>query len=319
MTTTAPRCDHGLVTLVISLHSRDTLWLLADRRLSDGRGKVIRDDAVKLMILETLDGVGVVSYAGLGATPGGTEPSAWMSAVLRGRGGLTFDQSLGVLSEVATRELPRYLSRMSGGAHFILSPAFIRGVGPRLYSIDNVVEKGAHWARYTHWVRPDTALPPRIGLTGSGAPFLARQSDWKRDLLSLGNANDRGRVSDLAVADQLAALNYRTHRDSGLMSVGPRSVVVWRRRPEAGASRSGGAHQFYDGRDREKDSAGIPMISNGMDVTALLAAIMPVMTSRSRLMMDSDDGQIRDDSEEFDAQMRAAVEHLPDDPDEKLH
>jgi len=307
------------VTLVLTLQSRDTLWVMADRRLSDGRGRVLRDDAVKVMNLEPLDGVGVVSYAGLGATPGGTEPSTWMSAVLRGRHGLTLDQSLGLLADVASKELPPYPRRMPGGAHFIVCPAFIRGVGPRLYTIDYVVERGVHRARYMHWVRPDVALPPRLGLAGSGVPFLNRQNDWRRGLLSLANANDHQRVSDLAVADRLAALNYRTHRDSGESSVGPRSIVVWRRRPEAGASRSGGAHKFYDGEDREGDSASIPTIANGMDLAALIAAIAPVTEARLLRMLDAVDGEIPDDDkEEFDAQMRAAVEHLPGEPDERL-
>ena len=90
------------------------------------------------MRLETTDGVGLLAYAGLGATPRGTQPSDWMSAVLRGRGGQTFEQALGVLSAAATRELPRHLARMPSGAHFIVIPAFVRGVGSRLYSIDNV-------------------------------------------------------------------------------------------------------------------------------------------------------------------------------------
>jgi hypothetical protein len=74
----------GHVTLVLSLSSRDSLWMVADRRLSYGRHRPPVDDAMKVLTLETLDGVGVLGYAGLGATAAGTQPSAWMSAVLRG-------------------------------------------------------------------------------------------------------------------------------------------------------------------------------------------------------------------------------------------
>jgi hypothetical protein len=81
------------MTLVLSVHSRDSLWLVVDRRLSYGARRPPIDDAVKVMNLETTDGVGLLAYAGLGATPRGTQPSEWMSAVLRGRGGLTFEQA----------------------------------------------------------------------------------------------------------------------------------------------------------------------------------------------------------------------------------
>jgi hypothetical protein len=79
------------VTLVLSVHSRNSLWLVVDRRLSYGGCLPPIDDAVKVMILETTDGVGLLAYAGLGATSQRTQPSEWMSAVLRGRGGLTFE------------------------------------------------------------------------------------------------------------------------------------------------------------------------------------------------------------------------------------
>lgn len=137
---TTSLCDDDHVTLVLSVHSRDSLWLVVDRRLSYGGRRPPIDDAVKVMNLETTDGVGLLAYAGLGATSQGTQPSEWMSAVLRGRGGLTFEQALGVLSAAANKQLPKHLVRMPGGAHFIVVPAFVRGVGSRLYSIDNVLD-----------------------------------------------------------------------------------------------------------------------------------------------------------------------------------
>jgi hypothetical protein len=96
--------------------------------LSYGRLRPPVDDAIKIMGLTTNDGNGILAYAGLGATPKGTQPSEWMSAVLRGRGGLTFDQTLGVLADAATRELPKYLIDVPGGGHFIVAPAFVTGI-----------------------------------------------------------------------------------------------------------------------------------------------------------------------------------------------
>ena len=73
------------MTLIVTVNGPEAIWLVADRRLTGRRGP-IRDDARKLMFLETDDGVAILGYAGLGATARGTEPADWMSAVLRGMG-----------------------------------------------------------------------------------------------------------------------------------------------------------------------------------------------------------------------------------------
>jgi hypothetical protein len=267
------------VTLVLSVHSRDSLWLVVDRRLSYGGRRPPIDDAVKVMNLETTDGVGLLAYAGLGATSQGTQPSEWMSAVLRGRGGLTFEQALGVLSAAANKQLPKHLARMPGRGHFIVVPAFVRGVGSRLYSIDNVVDPktAKHWYRYTSHQR--TALPGspsvRLAVGGTGGVYLAQKSRaWQRELLSLVRRHDRGKVSDHVIADQLARLNYEAHRQVPEGTVGPRCIVVWRRRPDARRAAPGGAHQFYTGVDRDRDSAAIPTITNGMDVQSIVGVLL---------------------------------------------
>lgn len=226
------------MTLVFSLHSRDSLWLVVDRRLSySGRQPPI-DDAVKVMNLETTDGVGLLAYAGLGATSQGMQPSEWMSAVLRGHGGLTFEQALGVLAAAANKQLPNHLARTPGRAHFIVVPAFARGIGSRLYNIDNVLDPktAKHWYRYASHQR--TALPGspsvRLAFAGTGGVYLAHKSGaWQRELPSLVRAHDRGKVSDHLIADQLAKLNYEAHREVPYSTVGPRCIVVWCRRPDA--------------------------------------------------------------------------------------
>lgn len=147
------------MTLVLSVQSRDSLWLLADRRLSYPGARKPVDDAIKIMHLDTNDGVGLLAYAGLGATPRGTQPSDWMSAVLRGRANLTFEEALAVLSAAANRELPGQLQRMPRGEHHIMVPAFVHPVGARLYSISNAVDRSTrqHWYRYSSHQR--TAEP----------------------------------------------------------------------------------------------------------------------------------------------------------------
>ncbi len=270
---------------------------------------------MKVMCLETMDGGGVLAYAGLGATPGGTQPSAWMSAVLRDRAGLSFEQALSLLSDVANRELPPYLPQV-GGAHFIIVPAFVKGVGPRSYTIDNVIDPATKQHRYRYTSRfADVPGSPanRLAAAGSGAHYLAAKLDsWGRPLLSLVNAHDRGRVSDLVVADRLASLNYETHQHDA--TVGPRCIVVWRRRPEVGPTAGGGGHQFYTGTDRDEHSLPIPipMITNGIDVQAALGVLMPEMIRALRPL----DSEVAVDLDTNEINRRLA--DLPDGPDEKL-
>jgi hypothetical protein len=214
------------MTLVFSVHSRDCLWVVVDRRLSYGARRAPVDDAVKIMNLETLDGCGVLAYAGLGATPRGTQPSQWMSAVLRGRGGMTFEQTLGALTDAATRELPKYLPSVPGGSHSIVVPAFVRGIGSRLYTIDNVVDRktGQHWYRYTSHQRTAEPGSPsrRLAAAGTGGLYIARKGrDWQRALMSLVNEYDRGKTSDRLIADRLAQLNYEVHEALEAPGTGP--------------------------------------------------------------------------------------------------
>jgi len=309
------------MTFDFSVQGRDTLWALADRRLSYGAASPSDDTGVKLMSLETRDGTGVLAYAGLGATLKGTEPSTWMSAVLRGRSGLTFEQSLSVLAEAATRELPRHL--VSVGEHFIIAPAFLRGVGPMLYVLDHVFSKqgNQHAYRFVKYQNP-SSLPPRIAVAGSGARYVLRQPNaWHRPLLRLVKANDCGAVSDILVADRLAEINYevceaiRKVRGPDKDTVGPRSIVVWRRRPEVGPERGGGGQQFYTGTDRDRDSPGIPSIGNGMNMKPLAGIFMRQMQQRIRENgIDFTKPPVPLDTDEINR----LIAHLPRDPDENL-
>jgi len=92
------------MTLIVTVNSPETIWLMADRRLTANR-RLIKDDARKAMFLETTDGVAILGYTGLGATTRGTEPADWMSNVLRGRN-WPLELSLGALADAAQRELP---------------------------------------------------------------------------------------------------------------------------------------------------------------------------------------------------------------------
>ena len=113
------------MTLVMTVNGRESIWLLADRRLSF-KARSPKEDGRKVMFLETTDGVAILGYAGLGATALGTEPADWMSAVLRGRN-LPLEQSLGVLAEAIKKQLPRHLVRISDYVSAVHS-AYARGL-----------------------------------------------------------------------------------------------------------------------------------------------------------------------------------------------
>jgi hypothetical protein len=223
------------MTLILTVNGPDTIWLLADRRFS-APGLAPKDDARKLMFLETTDGVALLGYAGLGATALGTEPSDWMSNVLRGRN-LPLEQSLGVLAEAMKTQLPRHLARAPANvqpAHQLLVTAFL-GDEARYYTIDLALEsdRGSPRISYTRWVAGDsTPIPPTVAARtprlrhgGSGGLYLSRDKTWARSLLRFVNAHDRGQISSQAVADHLATLNNQVHLGMTDKSVGPRCIV----------------------------------------------------------------------------------------------
>jgi len=308
-----------VMTLVMTVNGRETIWLLADRRLSY-RARPPKEDGRKVMFLETTDGVAILGYAGLGATALGTEPADWMSAVLRGRN-LPLEQSLGVLAEATKKQLPRHLVRISGyssAAHNVVVTAFV-GNEARLYSIDLVFapDRKNYQFRYTRHVvdNPTSARarPPRLALGGTGGLYLDRRhKNWHRSLLRLVGASERGQVSHYAVADHLASLNNEVYSGIHDKSVGPRCIVAWRHRKE-GIHGGGGAHQFYTGTTRDTNSSGLPSIANGMDVQALASLTMAHMSPLLSTMLAGEPAKELDVDE-----LNKELGRLPDKPDENL-
>jgi hypothetical protein len=270
-----------------------------------------KDDARKVMFLETTDATAILAYAGLGATALGTEPADWMAAVLRGRN-LPLEQSLGVLAEAMKKELPRHMVGLTR-VHNVIIPAFV-GTEPRVYTIDLVfAPDGKRYFRCTRHVH-SLAAPrtPRLAIYGSGALYLARDKSWMRSLLRMVRVNDRGHVSPLAVADHMAGLNYKVHRGISDKSVGPRCIVAWRYR-KGGVHNGGGANQFYTGTTRDISSSDLPIISCGMDVRALFTVMLPRwMKMFEATRAGNPPPQL--DSDEINAELA----RLPDKPDELL-
>ncbi len=163
---------------------KGSIWLAADRRLSSF-GKAPIDSAVKCTIIEVSDGIALLGYAGLGATAQGSQPSQWVSNVLRGRHH-PLEQMLQVVSEAMKREfLPHMESiRDARVASTQLHRTGIRQGDARIYTINLVHTPAGYKYRYTRHILGGALTPMQvtvpIGLAGSGAPSLFKRQDWKR-------------------------------------------------------------------------------------------------------------------------------------------
>jgi hypothetical protein len=305
------------VTLVLTVNGPESIWLLADRRLSSG-GRPMRDDARKVMLLETIDGTAILGYAGVGATALGTEPGDWMSGVLRGRN-LPLEQSLLVLTEAIKKQLPRHMRSMpkdEGRAHHVFVTAFV-GKEPRFYTIDLIIsgDRESHAFRCARQIagKPELGTPPRVGIAGTGQLYLlARKKQWMRSLLCVVRAHDRGHISPFAVADHLASLNHQVHLGISDKSVGPRCVVAWRY-PKEGVHKWSGSSLFYTGKTRDPSLSGLPIIGCGLDVRALSDLMMPRAIKRSKAMQAG-----QPFNEPTLDELNAELACLPDKPDENL-
>jgi len=298
------------VTLIVTINGRESIWLLADGRLSyKGRGP--RDDARKVMFLETKDGVAILGYAGLGATALGTEPADWMSAVLRGRN-LPLERSLSVLAEAMKKQFPRHMIRIpdpGGPGHNVLVTAFLNGKA-RFYTIDLAFmpDRKQFNFRYTrHVVTTSATRTPRIGIGGSGALHLLRDRHWQRPLLRAAGAYERGQVTSRAVSDYLARLNLDVHRHIADRTVGPSCIVAWRNRE------GGGGHQFYTDGLLDPNNRLLPTIANGMDISAIVGVLLPTTLKSLEAMLAGESAK------DFDKdKLNAELARLPDTPNEQL-
>jgi hypothetical protein len=287
--------------------------MVADRRLSR-KGRPPKDDARKIVLLETTDGNAIIGYAGLGATARGTEPSDWMGRVLRGRN-WPMEQALIALAAAMQDHLPKHLRQTAVrdiAAHSAIIPAFVGGK-PGLYVIDMLVSgSGKTLGFNTQRLNGRSGIewPPRIAVTGSGGMRLPPQNRWLRQLLRLLNAHDKGRIRAEVVADALARLSFEVHkRDS---YTGPNCIVAWRH-CRKGRHKGGGAHAYYEGTTRIVGGAPIPSIGRGRDMGAFINAILPFIVPQLEAIMDGKSDPGLDVSA-----MKAATNRLPTDPDENL-
>ncbi|MCH8321598.1 MAG: hypothetical protein IIB64_00790 [Proteobacteria bacterium] len=303
------------MTLIVSANGRESIWLLADRRLSY-KGRDPKNDGRKVMTLETPDGVAILGYAGLGATALGTEPADWMSAVLRGRN-LHLEQSLGVLAKAMKKQIPPHLLKLQNQearVHNVLIPAFLED-SVKLYTIDLILKgKGEpfdfHFIQHVSSSR--LGKMPRIGIGGSGRLFLLKDQSWVRPLLRLISAYDRGKVSAGLVADHLASLNFKVHKGVFDQSVGSNCIVTWRnKKPDS--HKEGSGHHFYTEEKRNPGSETIPQIANGIEINPLVGVMEPFVSKIFEAM--SSGGPKKELNKD---EINKALARLPSKPDENL-
>lgn len=302
------------MTLILAATSKDWLWMLADRRLTV-RGNVVKRDATKVMRLNRTNGNALLGYSGLGKTVSGNEPSHWMSNVLRGTN-QPLEESLGILTAAASRQLPRHLVQTNQRGvitHSIVIPAFLED-SPRVYSIDLAVPPGGgrHFWRYTRYNRSETGplskVSPRIVMAGSGAPHLVpSKRKWEKHLLGLVKAHCEGRVSAEIVAGYMATLNQEV---AGVeKTVGPECVVVWQHREQ------GGGHRYYNGKARDSGPSIPTITSNGMDMSAIGGTLI---THFQELIQKHGFEGLEETQEDLTEELNEKLRALPEDPDEGL-
>jgi hypothetical protein len=259
-----------MMTMAAAAIGTKSIWLVTDRRLTYANGH-FSDDAIKQITVETTDGQALLGYAGLGKTASGTEPSQWMSNVLRGRN-LSMEHTLGVLADAAKTQLPKHLDLL-GSPHAVIAPAFVSGE-PRLYVIELIREAGL--ADYTFAFRRLVANPeapanswitPNIVVTGSGRLDLPSDRDWMGELMKLITAHDAGEIPPGRVEHFLAALNYEvSSRES---SVGPQCMISW-----SLLDKTGGL-AYFTGTQRDCNAPVIPSVAQGTDMSALIRVLLP--------------------------------------------
>lgn len=296
------------MTLVLAINGPETVWMVTDTRLSFKNGPP-KDDGQKIMVLETTDGVALLGYAGLGKTARGTQPSTWMSSVLRGRN-FPQERMLQMLADALKREFPPHLKGQSEiPLHIVIVSAFCEGK-PQAYTIELVTTPDkSQFFRFVRRVHSERARPPRLSLAGSGATYLASKTDWIRTIFRTIKAHNNRKLSDYAVADVLAKINLEAH--SHEKTVGPNCIVAWRHR-NGGLHKGGGAHQFYE-HGKRVNSDLLPIIGNGADIKAILQVLAPEFQRSLTAMMNGVSRDIDTGS------LGEALSKLPVQPDEKLN
>jgi hypothetical protein len=292
------------MTFALVALGQKSIWAVADRMLTfEGN---TRRDAIKLAEFQADDGVAVIAYAGLGETAGGTQPSQWITNVLRGYKPITVEQGLALLAKATFENLaPRLndLPQHAGKSHVFLIAAHI-DKKPHLFTIEVEVDGAGviTHARHTRWVNA-RGVPHRIAVAGSGAACAMRERRLLRHVLTAIQAAEKGKARHHEVSELFAMVNRRVA--ANVSSVSTECIVLWRIIDEGG-----GAHRWFPEPDGELEF--IPTVGGGMPVHEIVSAILPTMQQHLENVSRGQEGEI-------DPQlMQWLIDHIKDTPDNTL-
>ncbi|WP_172806131.1 hypothetical protein [Bradyrhizobium erythrophlei] len=281
------------------------------------RQKAVSDDAVKILRVDRGDDVALLGYSGLGKTPKGKQPSEWMNNVLRGRNE-PLERSLEILGGAISRQILKYLLHVPGmgnAAHVVLAPAFV-AEKPILYTVKlDIINAKKKLYRISN-ERHETVGPPRrytrIGIAGSGTPFIVTQRPKLIALLRLISKHEKGKITAFAVAREFAKINLEVAGKDN--SVGPDCVVAWSYRRN-GPLKLTPNFMGFKGLATATGHLSLPTNSNGTDMTAFMAVLFPSMMERMANLRAGKDGNL---SEADQAAITEALNKLPTRPSEHL-
>jgi len=306
------------VTFVLTICGKKSIWMMADQRLSKPP-RVVSDNASKILSLETLDGVALVGYSGLGATAKGTEPSEWMARVLRGQN-LTLIDSVDEIVRAMNSQFPRHgrtINRQVIYEHQVLILAYVDKHPRRMLIVyDKNIKQ---FIRIDLFDGRSGGAHPALA-TGSGAAYLVKVRDGNlfyvrgpnarkiKSLINMVKAADNKRISYLRAADCFSELNWEVH--CNVRTVGPNCLVMWRNLA------GGGAFQFYKGLERVQGRSP-SAVTNGMELMPIIDIIGGHF---ERIMQETQGGrvQIDYDMDKFTAMLNIELSRLPSTPDDNL-
>jgi hypothetical protein len=248
------------MTIIISAVTPDEVWFLADRRLSRANN-TYRDDATKIFELTATDGWMLVGYAGLGLTIHGTEPSAWLASSLRCMK-LTIERALHYIADAMKIHFAPHLQSIAwcSPVH-VFHMVAVTGTGPKTYEF--VLERDPASGQVSFHGRVGNIERLRLRKAHVSV-FGTRMTKWEfRDLRRALNARARGRISPATMARAMAVANQQVSQR--VSSVGPRSIVVQKMKP------NGGQHWLFSGVQAERHVTALPVVAGGVDLQAMLA------------------------------------------------
>jgi hypothetical protein len=309
------------MTLILTIQTRGSIWLVADRRLS-APGMLPIDDAIKATRVYAADGVAILGYAGLGATARRNQPSQWVSDVLSGRRNLKLEEILSVVANAMRREFRPHMEGAKNNLlrqHSFIVPAFVND-RPRIYTID-MARIDERWLfRYTRHTMGSTVaslqVTPPIALGGSGVAALLRIDPWKRHLLRLMKAYHRKRICGQTVAKYLAQLAYQSHQGTQDGTVGPDCLVVWQNSKQS-KLRGGGDFAFFS-RGAHIGVGSIPTIDDGMDMVAMVKTFKEDLMRYFEAVFSAQERGEKPPNMVFSEEAKQRLSKLPLKPDEKL-